>query len=90
MNTDTLVPPSDVLDDIKTLIAAAPGPAPDAQLQRLVGYFDDAELKSQQLRLQSDDYEQKQLAGLLAEALAAARRIVLTAAAARSAGEFAH
>ena len=80
MNTDTLVPPSDVLDDIKTLKTAGPGTAQEGRMHRLVGYFDDAEMKSQQLRLQSDDYEQKQFAGQLADALAAARRIVLVAA----------
>lgn len=79
MNTDMFEPSAEVAEDFKALQSSAFDDPGGERLRRLVGYFESAEMKGMQMRLQSEDFEQKAFAGLLCDAFAAARRIVLVA-----------
>jgi len=77
MDLQTLLPPAGLLEDFQALEAAIDDDAAGDQTRALVTYFRQAEVKSQELGLRTQDYEEKQFARLLHEAFAAASRIVL-------------
>jgi hypothetical protein len=79
MNTETLIPPIDVLDDFKSLQAAVHEDDSGEKTRLIVRYFDDAAAKSQEMQLHADGSEEREFARLISEAFQAARRIVLAA-----------
>jgi hypothetical protein len=90
MDTHAFAPPADITEDFKALQSAAFDDPGGEKLRRLAGYFEAAEMKGLQMRLQSEDFEDKELAGMLCEAFAAARRIVQLAAEKASHGTHTH
>lgn len=72
-------PPADLLADIDKLQATVDGDSSGDRTRRLAKYFAQAETLSQQARLRATDFEEKTFAGLVGDAYAASRRIVLLA-----------
>jgi hypothetical protein len=79
MSTETLTPPIDLVEDFKTLQMLIFDDIGGEKTRRLVNYFDEASLKSQEMQVQSTDFEDKEFARMIHEAFLAARRIVLLA-----------
>lgn len=90
MDTHAFAPTAEIVEDFKALQSATFDDPCGDRLRRLVGYFEAAEMNAMQMRLQSPDFEQKELAGMLCEAFAATKRIVLAAAEKASQGALAH
>lgn len=79
MDTNAFNPPADIAEDFRALQSTQFDDPSDDRLRRLLDYFDSCEMKAMQMRIQSADFEQKELAGMLADAFAAAKRIVQVA-----------
>ena len=70
-------PPSvDMLVDFVSLETTLKKDGTGERARSLARYFADAELESRTAQLRSTDFPEKHMAGLLAEAFAAARRVV--------------
>lgn len=79
MDLQNLVVPPNLLEDFQTLEATIADDRGGDKTRSLVEYFRMAQTKSQEMRLHTQDYEQKEFARLLHEAFAASSRIVLAA-----------
>ena len=79
MSTDLAPPPADLLVDFDKLQATVNDDTTGEKTRRLAKYFAQAETLSQQMQLRATDFEEKNFAGLVSDAFAAARRIVLVA-----------
>ena len=79
MNLQDLNAPPNLLEHFRSVGDAIKEDGDGSRTLELVRHFRAAEIKSQELRLRTDDYAQKETAGLLQEAFAAASRIALAA-----------
>jgi len=76
MPIDFTLPAADLMQDFDSLEAALRRDPNGDHARRLGAYFEQAELETRQVQLRSTEFEEKNMAGLLAEAFAAARRVV--------------
>jgi hypothetical protein len=78
MTTDSINAPINVIEDFRTLQINMLDDKSGERTAKLARYFAEAADKSQQMRLQSSDFEQKEFAGQMHDAFVAARHIVQT------------
>lgn len=79
MNTAFTLPPAELAADFDSLEAALGADASGERARRLARYFAQVELESRQAQVRSVDFDEKQRAGLLAEAFAGLQRTVAAA-----------
>ena len=79
MTTAFTLPPADLLADFDALEAALQADASGDKARGLHRYFAQVELESRQAQVRSVDFDEKRVAGLLAEAFAAMQRTVAAA-----------
>ena len=79
MSTDILTPPADLMGDFETLYSTLVGDTSGDKTRRFVDYFERAEMLSLEMKLRTPNHEEKEFAGMVGEAFAASRRIVLAA-----------
>ncbi len=79
MSIDFRLPPPDLVGEFESLEAALKGDASGDKARRLSAYFAAVETEARATQLRSTDFEEKELAGMLAEAFAATGRVVSAA-----------
>jgi hypothetical protein len=79
MDTQTLTPPVNLINDFQSLQMTIFEDQAGDKTRGMVAYFKQAETRSREMELHTQDYEQKQFARMLHEAFAASSRIVLAA-----------
>lgn len=79
MNIDITPPPDDLMACFGSLDAALAADAAGEKARRLATYFGQAEMETRQWQLRTTDFEQRRVAGCLADALAASKRVVAAA-----------
>jgi redox-regulated HSP33 family molecular chaperone len=77
LDTQNLEPPVNLLEDFQAMHQTIVDDQSGDKTRRLVSYFREAEQHATELGLRTQNFEQKQFAGLLNDALAASSRIVL-------------
>lgn len=80
MNFTSLIPPASFSDDYKlhTLQAMIKNDQSGDKTRELVRYFRQSDLEATKLKVQTSDFEEKQFADLVSNALAASEDIVTT------------
>ncbi len=79
MNDQDFMPPINVVADFQALLSSIQADKEGDTSRGLIKYFREAEIKSLELKLRSDDFEQQELGRLLNEAFGASARIVAAA-----------
>jgi len=79
VDTQTLNPPIDLINDFQALQVTIFEDEAGEKTRRMVEYFRQAETRSREMELRTQDFEQKRFARMLHEAFGACSRIVLAA-----------
>jgi hypothetical protein len=79
MNIEFTLPPADLLADFDAIEEALLADKSGAKARRLVAYFKAAEVEMREKQLRSTDFDEKNLAVVVADALGAASRVVVAA-----------
>ena len=79
MNIEFTLPPADLLADFDGIEDALLSDTSGAKARRLCEYFKAAEVEMRRKQLHSMDFDEKNLADLLADALGASARVVAAA-----------
>jgi hypothetical protein len=79
MFIDFTLPPPDLLTDFDAIEEALLADASGAKARRLGEYFKAAEVEVREKQLRSTDFDEKNLAGIMADALGASARVVAAA-----------
>jgi hypothetical protein len=79
VDTQTLNPPIDLINDFQALQVTIFQDETGEKTRRMVEYFKQAETSSRQMELRTQDYEQKRFAKMLHEAFGACSRIAQAA-----------
>jgi hypothetical protein len=79
MSFELSPPPADVLADLTELEAVVAQDTAGERTRRMAEFLAEAELRSQEMRLRTTDFEERNFAGAVSESFAAARRILIQA-----------
>lgn len=79
MTSDDFTPPLNVIANMEALQEAIANDPSGDETRKLVAYFHDASLKSTEMKLHTQDFQQKEFARALDEAFAASARIISAA-----------
>jgi hypothetical protein len=76
MSNDVLVPPAELIDDFPALKTDIENDRTGEKTRRLLRFFGEAAVQSQEMQLQSAEYGEKEFARLMHDCFSAAQRIV--------------
>jgi hypothetical protein len=79
MNIEFTLPPADLLADFDAIEEALLADTSGAKARRLGEYFKSVEVEMRETQLRSTDFDDKNLAGIVADALGASARVVAAA-----------
>ena len=89
MHIDITPPPDDLMACFGNLEAVLAADAAGEKVRRLATYFGQAEMETRQWQLRTTDFEKRRMAGCLADAFAASKRVVASAWSKKHGREFA-
>ena len=79
MNIEFTLPPPDLMSDFDAMEETLHADKSGEKARRLGEYFKSAEIEMRQKQLRSTDFDEKELAGVVADALGASARVVAAA-----------